>query len=265
MFRLKLCLLGALFAIAPAVLPSGTQQKPAARLAKFRNNQCVICHAKLTEPLRVSAHFYEWLGSSHERAEVGCERCHGGDATATIFKAAHQGVMRASFPTSTLAPKNAPATCQSCHQEVSAVFVKSRHFQKLTETGEGPSCTTCHHHMATSVIYSAPDTAALCATCHRSNGPAAQWLAAPNQAGDTIAAFSRADEVLEWSRYLVATGKKRHLSFVQEEAELLRLEKTMRQAKLEWHAFDLQASRAKADQVFLQATKLKDKLAGRVH
>ncbi|MBI1761124.1 MAG: cytochrome c3 family protein [Acidobacteria bacterium] len=261
---MKLALLSILLTTAAALLSMATQRKPAAQLAALRDNQCVVCHAKLMEPLLVSAHFYEWRGSAHARAQVGCERCHGGDPAATVFKTAHQGVLNASFPTSTLAPKNAPATCQACHQEIAALFTQSRHFQQLPASGDGPSCTTCHHHMATSVIYRAPDTANLCASCHQAKGPAAQWLNVPKQAGDTIAAFSRADEVLAWSRYLVTEGRKRRLNFAPEEAEIARFEKTLRQAKLAWHGFDLKASRANADQVFLQATKLKDKLAARV-
>lgn len=264
MFRFKLLLLGLSALLLTSFSSNAPQHKtPPGRLAAFRNNQCVICHASLTEPLRVSAHFYEWLNSPHEQKQVGCEKCHGGDPSITTFRTAHQGVERVSFPTSKLAPKNAPETCRSCHQQAVQVFTQSRHFQQLQATGDGPSCTTCHHHMATSVIYRPPDTAALCASCHSARGPAAAYSRVPDQAGDTIAAFNRADEVIEWSRFLMQQGKKRRLSFVKEEAEIARFEQTLKQAKLDWHTFDLPVARAKADQVFLQATKLKDQLTDR--
>lgn len=265
MLRFRLFLLGGLALLFIALSLQATQRKiPPGRLAAFRQNQCVICHASLTEPLRVSAHFYEWLNSPHEQKNVGCEKCHGGDPTITTFRTAHQGVERASFPTSRLAPKNAPETCRSCHQPAVQVFTQSRHYQQLLATGDGPSCTTCHHHMATSVIYRPPDTAALCASCHSAKGPAAAYSKTPEQAGDTIAAFNRADEVLDWSRYLIAQGKKRRLSFAKEEAEIARFTQTLTEAKLNWHSFDLPVARAQADQVFLQATKLKDQLNTRV-
>lgn len=266
MLRVKLCLIsGLLVALIAASLPA-TQRKPVSskRLTAFRANQCVKCHASLTEPLRISAHFYEWLDSPHEKQQVGCEKCHGGDPTQTTFGTAHQGVQHASLPTSRLAPKRAPATCQTCHQAIAQAFVQTTHFKQLLASGDGPSCTTCHHHMAASVIYQPPQTTALCASCHSLRGPAANFLTVPEQAGDTIAAFTRADEVLEWSRYLIATGKKQRLSFTKEEAALTEFEQNMHQAKLAWHAFNLKASRAQADEVFLQATKLKDQLAARV-
>jgi hypothetical protein len=263
--RRKLFLLGFLAVTLFAVSLNATQHKtPPGRLAAFRDNQCVICHARLTEPLRVSAHFFEWLNSPHERKNVGCEKCHGGDSSISTFRTAHQGVARASFPTSRLAPKNAPETCRNCHLEAVQVFTQSRHFQQLLTTGDGPSCTTCHHHMATSVIYRPPDTAALCANCHGARGPAAAYSKVPEQAGDTIAALTRADEVLDWSRFLITQGKKRRLNFAKEEAEIIRFEQTLKAAKLDWHSFDLSVARAKADQVFLQATALKDQLTDRL-
>jgi cytochrome c peroxidase len=123
------------------------------------------------------------------------------------------GVLRAAFPQSGLNPKNLPATCGSCHQEVISAFTGSKHYQKLQESGTGPSCTTCHHHMATSVITWPPEASALCANCHNeSGGPAANYLDAPEKAGDVIAAFSRADEVIDWTYFLIAEERKRPIS-----------------------------------------------------
>src|SRR5262245_34585817 len=151
MQRTKICLL-ILFGIACLAFPVVAVQKKAnkSRLTAYRDNNCVICHSSLLEPVRVSAHFYEWLNSTHEKKGVGCEKCHGGNPSAKDLKTAHTGVLRAAFPQSGLNPKNLPATCGSCHQEVVNAFIGSKHYQKLQESGTGPSCTTCHHHMATS-------------------------------------------------------------------------------------------------------------------
>src|SRR5262249_49501529 len=66
------------------------------------------------------------------------------------------------------------------------------------------------NHMATSVITWPPEASALCANCHnQSGGPAAQYLDAPERAGDVIAAFSRADEVIDWTHSLIAEERKR--------------------------------------------------------
>ena len=118
MRRTKICLL-ILFGLACLALPVIAVQKKAnkSRLTAYRDKNCVICHSSLLEPVRVSAHFYEWLDSTHEKKGVVCEKCHGGNPSAKDLKTAHTGVLRAAFPQSSLNPKNLPATCGSCHQE----------------------------------------------------------------------------------------------------------------------------------------------------
>jgi Cytochrome c3 len=262
MRRTKICLL-ILFGIACLVFPVIAVQKKAnkSRLTAYRDDNCVICHSNLVEPVRVSAHFYEWLNSTHEKKGVGCEKCHGGNPSAKDLKTAHAGVLRAAFPQSSLNPKNLPATCSPCHQEVVNAFIGSKHYQKLQESGTGPSCSTCHHHMATSVITWPPETSALCANCHnKSGGPAAQYLDVPEKAGDVIAAFSRADEVIDWTYFLITEERKRLEGFKTEEAQLKRLEAILKGAKLNWHEFDLGKSRQQADEVFTEATKIKNGL-----
>jgi hypothetical protein len=252
-----------LFGVACISFPAAATQKKAgkSRLLAYRDNNCVTCHASLLDPIRISAHFYEWFNSAHEKKGVGCEKCHGGDPSAKDLKPAHNGVIRAAFPQSSLHPKNLPATCGSCHQEVASAFIGSKHYQRLQETGTGPSCTTCHHHMATSVIIWPPETSALCANCHnKSGGPAEQYIEVPEKAGDVIAAFSRADEVIDWTYFLITEDRKRVRGFRTEEAQLKRLEEVLKGAKLKWHEFDLGKSRQQADQVFLEATRIKNNL-----
>ncbi len=260
MRKTKIYLLTILFGIACLTFPAVAVQKKAnkSRLTAYRDNNCVICHSGLNEPLRVSAHFYEWLNSAHEKNSVGCEKCHGGNPTAKVTKTAHTGVLRAAFPQSSLNPKKLPETCGSCHQQVD-VFIGSRHYQRLQDTGEGPSCTTCHHHMATSVISWPPNTSALCANCHnQSGGPAAQYLDAPEKGGDVIAAFSRADAVIDWSYFLIVDGSRYPKEFQAQEAQLKQLQLVLKSAKLSWHEFDLSKSRQQADRVFTEATKIKN-------
>ncbi|MBS1810635.1 MAG: cytochrome c3 family protein [Acidobacteria bacterium] len=252
-----LCLVGAAsltwsFVIAQKKAP------PAARNTYGENN-CVICHARLLEPVGVSAHFFEWLNSAHQKKGVGCEKCHGGDPTAKTMTAAHSGVLRQTFPQSNLHPQNLAQTCSSCHQEVVSAFVKSAHFQKLQGADGAPDCTTCHRHMASSVITWPPDTATLCSKCHNApGGSATKYPNVSKQAGDTIAAFSRADGIVEWAYSLVNEGKQKKLSFNAEEVKLKQFEASLKEAKTQWHAFDLTNSRRTADEVFQQATEVKD-------
>ncbi|MFN0122172.1 MAG: cytochrome c3 family protein [Blastocatellia bacterium] len=272
MRNLKLILILLAVVIVPLSLIAQQRKTPArdrrsvAGLAVFRGNQCVACHAKLTEPLLVSAHFYEWLNSDHRQHGVSCDRCHGGDPGATDYKRAHAGVLAATFATSTLHPKNLPRTCGACHEPVVNAFTRSRHFQQLQETGAGPSCTTCHAHMATKVIRWPPETAIMCAGCHRDQSSAAgNHPEIPERALETIAAFSRAEEVLSWTRRLMreaARGRKYNPR--GDAAEIGRLEQELRESRLAWHAFDLGESRRKADFVFTQGTRIKDEVWKRV-
>ncbi len=268
MKTIKLILLLAVgLGIGVLALQSATAQRRASksRLAAFRENNCVACHAGITEPLRMSAHFYEWFGSTHEKSNIGCEQCHGGDPSATTAKAGHQGVYRAVFPQSTLHPKNLPETCSKCHIELVSAFTKSEHFQKLWNDSSAPSCTTCHQHMATTVIYWPPQTAELCAVCHKEpTNRASQFPDVPAQASDSVAALSRADEVIDWSYFLIEEGRRKRMTFVAETAELQRLQTALKRVKTEWHGFNLADSRRKADQIFQDASKIKNALVKRV-
>lgn len=264
MNRIKVGILVAAGIIMTA-LPAWAVQQSArsSNLKFFRTNNCVLCHSRLTEPVRVSAHFYQWLNSNHEKHRVGCEKCHGGDPMAKDKVAAHKGVFNHASAESRLHPSNINTTCRECHEQAVDAFVTSDHFQKVLKDDGAPNCTTCHQHMANSVVYWPPDTVKLCAECHRENGSASNSLDVPRKGGDIVAAFTRADEVIDWSFYLINEGKKRRLNLRAEESELKKLQGILEAAKLKYHAFDIERSREMADQVFNSANKIKNGLAGR--
>jgi hypothetical protein len=46
--------------------------------AQVQTNHCVECHVSTpTAPGR--GHVVDWSTSAHQQAQIGCERCHGGD------------------------------------------------------------------------------------------------------------------------------------------------------------------------------------------
>lgn len=227
---------------------------------RFRDNNCVICHSRITEPLRLTSHFYDWLGSRHEVAGVSCEKCHGGDPAVADARKSHAGVKSPGVEGSPLHPKTLAITCGACHQEVTAVFTRSAHSRKLEESGDAPSCTTCHQHMATAVINWPPATVKLCASCHNEKGSAPRHLSEPERAGDVIAAFSRADEIVDWTRYLIDSNPRQRPRLRAEIEEVKRLDLELRQSKLDWHDFNLEASRRRADEAFLKGYQLKESL-----
>jgi len=100
---------------------------------------------------------------------VGCERCHGGDATTFESMLAHRNVLNSANPASPVNRRNLSTTCGTCHAGPFVAFRKSQHFA-LLEKGDSrvPVCSTCHGAAG----YSRPSARALetqCAQCHGPN------------------------------------------------------------------------------------------------
>ena len=232
----------------------------------FRDNNCVTCHSRISSPLRLTSRYGEWHMSTHREKLVGCDKCHGGDPKISDEKKAHAGMLPVKDPKSPLNHANLPETCRSCHQNVVSSFVESKHFQKLKTAGVGPSCTTCHAHMASQVLYSAEETAALCATCHNSPNnlmPANPEI--PKRADETMQAIRRANTMVAWADRLMDEAEKRKLDV----ADLKREEKVVRallaESKMGFHAFNLDVVRKKADECNEMGTRVKDALRAKIY
>jgi hypothetical protein len=131
-------------------------------------NRCVECHARLNAPRELAGRYLDWHFSKHARANVTCEKCHGGDPDAKDATAAHKGILASSQPESRLNRKNLPETCGACHREIANSFFESTHYKRLKESGMGPSCTTCHMHMASTIATSPMEASNYCTYCHNS-------------------------------------------------------------------------------------------------
>ncbi len=61
--------------------PASAKRNIAAQDAKpdYKSNNCVNCHSRLLESLRVGNRYLEWQFSRHQEKGVSCEKCHGGD------------------------------------------------------------------------------------------------------------------------------------------------------------------------------------------
>jgi Cytochrome c554 and c-prime len=260
--------LGVLFlplALAP-LWPLSSKRNDAAQKAEldYKNNNCVSCHSRLIEPLRVGNRYPEWQFSQHQDKGVSCEKCHGGDSSANDKQIAHAGVAPASDQRSRLHWKNQPETCGACHQNVASAFVESAHYKRLNGIGQGPSCNTCHAHMATRVIHSPVDTAKLCSQCHDSKNALKPSPEIPARAKETMMALQRAGYMINWARVLLDHGRRWNLSLNEETNEFKTAEDTLREARVKWHTFDLDAVRKQADGAFLKGTKVKDGLGKRL-
>ena len=151
----------------------------AAGIAFAQQSRCADCHFANQIPNGTLAsrspdwemHLRDWDLSAHARAYVGCEDCHGGDASTFESLAAHRGIVHPGNPTSPLNRRNVPATCGTCHAGPFVAFQTSRHFALLRSgNSDVPNCVTCHGKAGEN----RPSPRALeglCRSCHRDDRP----------------------------------------------------------------------------------------------
>lgn len=249
-----------------ATIPEASSGSGQDEMAAFRGNECVWCHSKLSSPLQQTSRYAEWHISAHKLSGISCDRCHGGDPGERDAAKAHRAIRPASDPTSRLHPKNLAQTCQECHQPYVSAFVESRHYQKLKETGVGPSCNTCHGHMASEVIYTPEQTAAMCASCHNSTTSSLpRQPEIGEQASTTMQAIRRASMVTAWADRLLEEAQKRQVATRTETEQLQAARRSLTEAKAGFHTFAPEPVRQKADAAYQQGTQLKDALRQKLY
>ncbi len=135
--------------------------------ANSQQSRCADCHFSRPEA-PAADHLSDWDHSAHSRQNVGCEKCHGGDATTFEPLLAHRDVLNSANPSSRVNRRNIVTTCGGCHAGPFVAFQKSRHFE-LLKTGDTrvPVCTTCHGAAG----FRRPSAKALEAQCRQCHGP----------------------------------------------------------------------------------------------
>ena len=196
-------------------------------------NACVRCHQGLAAPQAAAHSFTAWRASAHG-AGVTCDRCHGGDTTATEAQAAHRDVYPANDYRSMVHRTRVPATCGACHQQELGFFIGSRHVERL-RAGTGPSCVTCHGSMAVRRVRVADlDTA--CGACHRPDGTA------PAATIDTARALLARIGQLDSTRQAAETAAARLTNARardRAQGRLRQVHELLERSRQGWHAFDL--------------------------
>ena len=130
---------------------------------------CADCHVSRPDAPN-PGHFADWDHSAHSSNNVGCEKCHGGDATTFESFLAHRSILNSANPSSPVNRQNIPTTCGTCHAGPFVAFQSSRHFA-LLQKGDNrvPVCTTCHG-AAGSLRPSAKALESQCRECHGPKG-----------------------------------------------------------------------------------------------
>jgi nitrate/TMAO reductase-like tetraheme cytochrome c subunit len=135
--------------------------------ADAQSSSCADCHYA-TVPDLARYHVADWERSAHSRNKVGCESCHGGNASSYEAFLAHRGILPSSNPASMVHRRNLPATCGSCHTGPFVRFQKSHHFELLKAGDQRvPTCTTCHDAAG----WRFPSPKVLESECQRCHGP----------------------------------------------------------------------------------------------
>jgi hypothetical protein len=136
--------------------------------AQLSRSTCADCHYSRPDA-PAQDHLWNWEHSPHRVNNVGCERCHGGNATTFEPLQAHTAVLDASHPKSPVNRRNLPATCGACHFGPFVAFQDSRHYQLLNEGNQdGPTCSTCHETVSGRLL-SPKGLESRCASCHAVN------------------------------------------------------------------------------------------------
>lgn len=156
-------------ALGAAVLFAGVLLMSAP--ASAQESRCASCHyANPTAPRQ--DHLMAWDNSPHDRGNVGCEKCHGGDASTFEKNLAHRGILNSSNKQSKVHRNNLPTTCGGCHVGPFVAFQDSKHYA-LMQGGDQrvATCSTCHGTVDGHLL-SAKSLANRCDSCHGPKGTA---------------------------------------------------------------------------------------------
>jgi hypothetical protein len=221
-----------------------------------QQSSCTTCHFSTEDS---PGHLFVWDRSPHERNNVGCERCHGGDATSFDLLPAHQGILNRRNPASPINRRNLPNTCGSCHLGPYLAFQSSEHFALLQEGNlDAPVCTTCHSEVAARML--SPDRLeARCKSCH-SEGEAGSHPEFPLQARSLLESVREIRALLDEAEPLIRRVKDRERRQRLEE-QYQQAEVPLTQAVQSGHSFVFEAIVERREVARRRAEALLEELA----
>ncbi len=150
---LSLMILWVWVGLAGTALSRGT-----ALITAQSKDNCVDCHSRLTDKAGQIVSIYQT--STHSRASIGCDGCHGGDSSQSEKTRAHAGHFIAKPDTSATLEM-----CGQCHRQPLEFFKGSRH---VAARPNAPrlDCAECHGVHAIGAASETFRWPQFCAGCH---------------------------------------------------------------------------------------------------
>jgi cytochrome c7-like protein/cytochrome c554/c'-like protein len=205
--------------------------------------RCATCHFANMSSVPAPEHLGEWQRSAHARHQVGCDKCHGGDAWSFVPDEAHRGVLHPTNPASPVHVTNLVTTCGRCHRANAASFNGSLHHSLVTAAERrAPNCTTCHGAMRAEV----PSPAALeqrCAECHPAGSPRADYAGLMRAAVESLNALRARVDALDDTVARVTEHARR----VELLVALHNARTVIKDAVAKMHSFDVQTLNERLD------------------
>jgi hypothetical protein len=120
--------------------------------------------------------------------------------------------------------------------------------------------------MASEVIYTPEQTSKLCASCHdSSNALMPKRPEIPGKADEVMQSIRRANMMVLWADRLIDDAHLKKMDVAEEEKEMKVVRAMRAEAKVSWHAFNLDVVRKKSDAAFEEGTKVKDALRKKLY
>lgn len=214
-----------------------------ASAVRAADGSCVDCHRKVQESSMLAHNFTDWQDSAHAKSGIECQACHGGDPAQNEKAAAHAGMLPSTNPKSPVYYTAIPATCGKCHEPEFAAFRKSAHYKELQGDGRGPNCVTCHEAMANHVIDS-KSMQTTCSLCHHQPTKAYQARVAIEEAQGTLRRLDAEIQSAATSGLTDPSSQKKTYQLLADR---------LHQAKVDWHAFQVEKLLAQVEDISRRA------------